>query len=134
MSICTTNLVTKTKSLSGLFDAISEGKDASVAYFNNWVEEVKKTVPKERLLVFSVKEGWGPLCNFLNVPVPEEPFPNTNDSASMKKYVKMNQIKAYSIVVGAPIVFGVCAFLFVKKCKIPVSNLFKNYFLSKIMK
>lgn len=38
-------------------------------------EKVRQTVPAERLLEFNVKEGWGPLCQFLGVPVPEEPFP-----------------------------------------------------------
>ena len=28
---------------------------------------------------FEVKEGWGPLCKFLDVPVPNIPFPNTDD-------------------------------------------------------
>ncbi|KAL8916913.1 MAG: hypothetical protein Q9208_008277 [Pyrenodesmia sp. 3 TL-2023] len=37
---------------------------------------VRETVPKERLLEFNVKEGWPPLCDFLQVPVPDEPFPN----------------------------------------------------------
>ena len=96
---------------------ISEGKEASVEYFNNWVEEVKKTVPKERLLVFSVKEGWGPLCKFLNVPIPDGPFPNTNDTAQMKKYVKINQIVAYSFVFGIPILLGSCAYFFVQTGK-----------------
>jgi len=118
----------------GMFDAISEGKEASVAYFNNWVEEVKRTVPKEKLLIFSVKEGWGPLCKFLDAPIPEGPFPNTNDSAQMKKYVKLNQIKAYSFVVGAPILLGICTYFFVKKGKLPIiTNLFSN-FLSMIKK
>jgi hypothetical protein len=33
------------------------------------IEEVKGTVPPSRLLVYDVKEGWRPLCEFLNVPV-----------------------------------------------------------------
>ena len=76
-------------------------------------------------MVFSVKEGWAPLCNFLNVPVPEESFPNTNDSAQMKKYIKINQVKAYSIVIGAPILVGICAYFYMK------TNVFSNA-LSKI--
>lgn len=40
------------------------------------VEEVKKHVPEERLLEFNVKQGWGPLCKFLEVPVPDMPFPH----------------------------------------------------------
>lgn len=39
-------------------------------------DDVKKLVPKEDLLVFDVREGWEPLCRFLNVDVPDKPFPN----------------------------------------------------------
>jgi Sulfotransferase domain len=46
---------------------------------NRHVEEVKATVPSERLLVWSVTEGWEPLCEFLELPVPAEPFPHIND-------------------------------------------------------
>ena len=38
-------------------------------------EEVKRNVPPERLLLWSVSEGWEPLCEFLEVPVPEVPLP-----------------------------------------------------------
>ncbi|MFC1605255.1 sulfotransferase family protein [Pseudomonadota bacterium] len=41
-------------------------------------EAVKATIPASRLLVFEVKQGWEPLCEFLDVPVPAEPFPRTN--------------------------------------------------------
>ena len=47
---------------------------------NRHNEEVKRDVPPERLLVWSVTEGWEPLCEFLEVPVPDEPFPHANDS------------------------------------------------------
>ena len=40
---------------------------------------VREIIPEEQLLVFQVKEGWEPLCKFLNVPVPDEPFPRTNN-------------------------------------------------------
>lgn len=53
-------------------------KEDAIASFNKHIEKVKATVPPERLLVFDVKEGWEPLCNFLGVPIPAEPFPNTN--------------------------------------------------------
>lgn len=43
-------------------------------------EEIKRLVPKEDLLVFNVKEGWEPLCQFLDKPVPEKPFPKINDT------------------------------------------------------
>lgn len=44
-------------------------------------EAVKKIVPASQLLVYEVKQGWGPLCEFLQVPPPDEPFPRTNDRA-----------------------------------------------------
>ena len=39
---------------------------------------VMSTLPKQRLLVFNVTEGWQPLCRFLDVAVPDAPFPRTN--------------------------------------------------------
>ncbi len=42
-------------------------------------DEVKATIPAGQLLTYEVKQGWGPLCEFLGVPVPDEPFPRTND-------------------------------------------------------
>jgi sulfotransferase family protein len=42
-------------------------------------EEVKRDVPPDRLLVWSVSEGWEPLCDFLELPVPDVPFPHVND-------------------------------------------------------
>lgn len=39
---------------------------------------VKQTVPAGQLLVFEVKQGWEPLCEFLDAPVPADPFPRTN--------------------------------------------------------
>ena len=42
-------------------------------------DAVKNTIPADQLLVFDVKQGWQPLCEFLGVPVPNEPFPRSND-------------------------------------------------------
>ena len=42
-------------------------------------EEVKRVVPSERLLVWEVAEGWGPLCEFLDVEVPDAPLPHANE-------------------------------------------------------
>ena len=42
----------------GLFDLIGRGRSASVKFYNEWIDEVKRTVPKERLLIYNVDEGW----------------------------------------------------------------------------
>ncbi|HQT25072.1 MAG TPA: sulfotransferase [Burkholderiales bacterium] len=59
------------------FDAAS-GREGLVRNFRAHCEAVKGAIPAERLLVYEVREGWGPLCEFLGKPVPDAPFPNTN--------------------------------------------------------
>ncbi|MBK0399946.1 hypothetical protein H0I76_12160 [Limibaculum sp. M0105] len=49
--------------------------------FEAHTEAVKAAIPADQLLVYQVKEGWGPLCAFLGVPEPDAPFPRTNDRA-----------------------------------------------------
>jgi hypothetical protein len=53
-------------------------KDDYIAQYLRHIEAVKAAVPAERLLVYSVTEGWGPLCRFLGHPVPEIEFPHAN--------------------------------------------------------
>jgi hypothetical protein len=50
-------------------------------------ERVKRDVPSERLLVWEVGEGWEPLCEFLEVDVPEEPLPHANDRGTFLERV-----------------------------------------------
>lgn len=79
-----------------------------VEYYNNWVEDVKQNVPKEKLLVYNVKEGWGPLCSFLEVPVPNQPFPHTNDFQSFQSRYAVNHRRAMLLlyeVITIPIAF-----------------------------
>lgn len=47
--------------------------------------EVLAEVPEEKLLVLDVKQGWEPLCDFLDVPVPDGEFPKTNNRAEFRK-------------------------------------------------
>jgi hypothetical protein len=58
---------------------------AFAASMRRWNERVKSEVPADRLLVWEPREGWEPLCEFLEVPVPGEPLPNTNDTAAFKE-------------------------------------------------
>jgi hypothetical protein len=54
------------------------GHNHAIEVFNAHNEEVRRTVPPERLLVYESGEGWEPLCAFLGVPVPETPYPKVN--------------------------------------------------------
>ena len=49
-----------------------------VPYFDNRNQEIIDALPSDQLLVYQVKEGWGTLCNFLGVPVPDTDFPRIN--------------------------------------------------------
>ncbi|SRR5579884_1952208 len=67
---------------NGTFNGRFEDKEYAISIFNQHNEEVKNYVPSEKLLVYSVKDGWEPLCAFLGVPVPSVPFPHLNDRES----------------------------------------------------
>jgi len=54
-------------------------RDGLIKAFNAHNDAVKQTIPAEQLLVYEVKDGWEPLCEFLGKPVPSDPFPRTND-------------------------------------------------------
>jgi len=70
------------------FGGKERDKKHTIAVFQAHIEEVKRTVPPERLLVYEVKQGWEPLCRFLGVPVPETPFPHVNDSETFQENIK----------------------------------------------
>jgi hypothetical protein len=56
-------------------------KEAALAAYRRRTEEVRAAIPPERLLVFDVAQGWGPLCAFLGVDEPATPFPHVNNTA-----------------------------------------------------
>ena len=64
-------------------DRIGE-RDFMIDYFNRWNQRVIDSVPPERLLVFRAKDGWGPLCAFLGLPVPEVAYPRVNSSEEIQ--------------------------------------------------
>lgn len=58
----------------------------AVDSYNAWAAKVMSTVPPEKLLVHEAKDGWKPLCDFLGVPIPDEPYPKApNDREFMKR-------------------------------------------------
>jgi hypothetical protein len=53
-------------------------RDFMIDAFRRHNDDVESFVPRDRLLVFEVAQGWPPLCKFLGVPVPDTPFPRVN--------------------------------------------------------
>lgn len=77
----------------GLFPERFEDREYAMNFYEAHVEGVKNYVPAHKLLVFNVKEGWPPLCNFLGVPLPpaDTPFPHSNETADFCKRLLKNQ-------------------------------------------
>jgi hypothetical protein len=65
------------------------GREELMQRFVAHNDAVRALIPPDQLLVFQVKEGWGPLCNFLDLPVPDGPFPRTNDRAGFWELVNV---------------------------------------------
>jgi hypothetical protein len=60
-------------------------KSHAISVFEEHNRRVINTIPRQRLLVYDIKDGWGPLCEFLDVDVPTGTrFPRTNDRASFQ--------------------------------------------------
>ncbi|MFV0525110.1 MAG: sulfotransferase family protein [Acidimicrobiales bacterium] len=82
----------------GLFEGRFEDRDRAIEIFEARTAEVVATVPPDRLLVFDVADGWEPLCAFLDVPVPDEPFPHVNDRTTILRRFGLVRAVTY----GAP--------------------------------
>jgi hypothetical protein len=67
----------------GLFGEGIDDRAFMVEAFERHIAEVKRAIAADRLLVFEVSQGWGPLCRFLGVAVPPTPFPRVNSRAEM---------------------------------------------------
>jgi hypothetical protein len=94
----------------GIFHNKLEDKAHAIDVFNNHIKEVKRIVPKERLLIFEAKQGWEPLCAFLNVPVPaNKPYPHKHKGAPIRRILKYGALAKW----GAMIVFIALLYLLV---------------------
>jgi Sulfotransferase domain len=61
-----------------------QDEQTAIADFKRHIEDVRSYVPGHRLLVYEVRQDWKPLCDFLEVHVPDEPFPRLNDTEAFK--------------------------------------------------
>jgi hypothetical protein len=77
-----------TTAVSATFDGRVLDKAHCLRVFQRHYERVRRTVPTERLLVYRVQEGWEPLCRFLGVDVPDEPFPRVNVGDNLQHNIR----------------------------------------------
>ena len=74
--------------LNGRFEQREETKKV----FLQRIEAVKTKIPRERLLVHEAKDGWDPLCRFLNVPVPDHDYPWVNEGRQIRMVVRILKV------------------------------------------
>lgn len=84
----------------GTFGGRFEDRAHAVRVFEAHTAAVERTIAPDRLLVFDVREGWEPLCAFLGVPVPDEPFPHLNDGAEFERRVRERLLPLAAAALG----------------------------------
>ncbi|KAM0324416.1 hypothetical protein ACHAQA_008198 [Verticillium albo-atrum] len=80
------------KILRGFFGGagtVEELREVMPAAYEAYYQEIKDLVPADRLLVYRVgKDGWEPLCRFLEKDVPATEFPFVNETDAHDRLMK----------------------------------------------
>eukprot|EP01090_Pellita_catalonica_P018598 TRINITY_DN605_c0_g2_i1.p1 TRINITY_DN605_c0_g2~~TRINITY_DN605_c0_g2_i1.p1 ORF type:complete len:254 (+),score=26.01 TRINITY_DN605_c0_g2_i1:43-804(+) len=84
------------------FDLKLNDKELCIKRFKQNIEQVKAAVDEKQLLVFEVKQGWEPLCKFLGIEIPDQPFPHVNSTEEFRKKFRtfnlVNNILFYGLI------------------------------------
>ena len=67
-----------------------ENEDAMIAAYEAHNAAVRAEVPADRLIDWTVGDGWGPICAALDLPIPDEPFPVTNTTAEFRAMIGLD--------------------------------------------
>ncbi|KAH7041476.1 uncharacterized protein B0I36DRAFT_209608, partial [Microdochium trichocladiopsis] len=70
------------RAITGTTDTALAKQRAREAYQKHYAQ-VRKAVPKDRLLEYRLGSGWEPLCEFLGRPVPDCEFPHVNEAKAL---------------------------------------------------
>ena len=85
-----------------------EDRGYAIEVFERHNESVKRRVPEDKLLVYEVKEGWEPLCDFLGIEVPDTQFPHLNDTDAFQARIR----RVLALAVAVPVaILGILALL-----------------------
>lgn len=71
--------------LTAPFPLPEQNKEAAIRSYEEHNRRVREVIPADRLLEYDVREGWAPLCKFLEIGnCPTTPFPKTNSARSVQ--------------------------------------------------
>jgi hypothetical protein len=62
-------------------------REVAIAAYEENVRTVLAKAPAGRLLVHRVGDGWEPLCRFLDVAVPNRPYPSRNSTSDARERI-----------------------------------------------
>lgn len=70
-----------------LFGGRLDDKAHAIALYEKNIAEVQAAFDSDRLLTYATGDGWPPLCEFLQRPIPEVPYPRSNSTAEFRARV-----------------------------------------------
>lgn len=84
-----------------------QNKEAAIHSYEEHNRRVREKIPADRLLAYNVKQGWEPLCNFLEIDnCPTTPFPKTNSARS----VQVQAVSAFVVPLMLALTVAIFAF------------------------
>ena len=84
-----------------------ENKEDYIYHYRKHIEEIKRIVPKDKLLIFDVREGYQPLCKFLGVPTREESLPRLNEMTRISRFIMAFDLFSWGLIIAVPILITV---------------------------
>lgn len=98
------------------FDESGPVREVVIDAYRRHNERVRKSIAPNRLLEFNVQQGWKPLCEFLELDVPQSDFPHLNAGKSgpskiIAKAVSQLSLSRILIAVGIVFVFSIILLL-----------------------
>lgn len=112
--------------LSVPFPLPNQIKRDSIASYEEHNHKVRTVIPPHKLLEYDVKDGWEPLCKFLEIEnCPTKPFPKSNSARSVQIQAVFSIIFPLSITLF--IIFFMFSFVFQKSMGTTILNWFGNF-------
>jgi hypothetical protein len=71
------------KAWNELFEGSFEANGRRIFFEHQ--KKIASLVPPENLLIYQLKDGWEPLCKFLDQPIPLSPMPHENEMKIMQQ-------------------------------------------------
>jgi hypothetical protein len=68
-----------------------DDRDACLAAYERWYADARARIPRDRLLEWTARDGWAPICARLGIAVPDEPFPHANTTEDFQAMVRAAQ-------------------------------------------